>query len=116
MEIVINSTPSVQPNEVENLIQEGCVLVDVRENDEWISGHHSNAIHIPMGEIMENMNSFHQNEKYIFVCRSGSRSARVTNYMISQDIQAYKMSGGMKELRNFTEKIYDLEGNPGQII
>ena len=116
MELGINSTPSVQPNEVENFIQEGCVLVDVREIDEWISGHHVDAIHIPMGEIMENMNSFHQNEKYIFVCRSGSRSARVTNYMISQDIEAYNMSGGMKELRNFTKKIYDSEGNPGQII
>ena len=116
MELGINSTPSVQPNEVENFIKEGFVLVDVREIDEWTSGHHVNAIHIPMGEIMENMNSFHQDEKYIFVCRSGSRSARVTNYMISQDIEAYDMSGGMKELRNFTKKIYDSEGNPGQII
>ena len=116
MELGINSTPSVQPNEVENLIQEGCVLVDVRENDEWTSGHHVNAIHIPMGEIMDNMNSFHQNEKYIFVCRSGSRSARVTNYMISQGLEAYNMSGGMKELRNFTKEIYDSEGNLGQII
>ena len=42
--------------------------------------------------------------------------ARVTNYMISQDIEAYNMSGGMKELRNFTENIHDSEGNPGQII
>ena len=116
MELGINSTPSVQPNEVEDLIQDGFVLVDVREKDEWISGHHVDAIHIPMGEIMENMNSFNLNEKYIVVCRSGSRSARVTNYMISQDIEAYNMSGGMKELRNFTKKIYDSEGNPGQII
>ena len=116
MELGINSTPSVQPNEVENFIQEGCVLVDVREIDEWTSGHHVNAIHIPMGEIINNMNSFHENEKYIFVCRSGSRSASVTNFMISQDIEAYNMSGGMKELRSFTEKIYDSEGNPGQII
>ena len=52
MELGINSTPSVQPNEVENFIKEGCVLVDVREIDEWTSGHHVNAIHIPMGEIM----------------------------------------------------------------
>ena len=71
MELGINSIPSVQPNEVENLSQEGCVLVDVRETDEWMSGHHVNAIHIPMGEIMDNMNSFYQNKKYIFVCRSG---------------------------------------------
>ena len=66
--------------------------------------------------MIENMNNFHQNEKYIFVCRSGSRSARVTNYMISQDIEAYNMSGGMKELKKFTENIHDSEGNPGQII
>ena len=73
MELGISSTPSVQPNEVENLIQDGYVLVDVRENDEWTSGHHVGAIHIPMGEIMENINNFHQNEKYIFVCFSECR-------------------------------------------
>ena len=44
MELGINSIPSVQPNEVENLIEEGCVLIDVRENDEWTSGHHIGAI------------------------------------------------------------------------
>ena len=116
MELGTNSTPSVQPNEVENLVQTGFTLIDVREDDEWISGHHANATHIPMGKIIESMSSFNQNDKYIFVCRSGSRSAKVTNYMISQGIEAYNMSGGMKELRNFTEEIYDKEGNPGQII
>ena len=59
MELGINSTPSVQPNEVENFIQEGCILVDVREIDEWTSGHHVNAIHIPMGEIMETVSYTH---------------------------------------------------------
>ena len=116
MELGTNSTPSVQPNEVENLVQTGFTLIDVREDDEWTSGHYAYATHIPMGKIMESMNSFNQNEKYIFVCRSGSRSAKVTNYMISQGIEAYNMSGGMKELRNFTEEIYDKEGKPGQII
>ena len=52
----------------------------------------------------------------LFVCRSGSRSGRVTNYVNSVDIESYNLSGGMKELQKFTKEIVDLEGNPGQII
>jgi hypothetical protein len=40
----------------------------------------------------------------------------VTNFISSQDIESYNLSGGMKELQNFTEKIFNSEGKPGQII
>ena len=69
-----------------------------------------------MGSIVENIDKLMFDKKYIFVCRSGSRSGRVTNYVNSVDIESYNLSGGMKELQKFTKEIVDLEGNPGQII
>jgi hypothetical protein len=36
--------------------------------------------------------------------------------MISKNIESYNLSGGMKQLKNFSDKIYDLDGNSGQII
>tara|TARA_B100001996_G_scaffold270884_1_gene211973 strand:- start:933 stop:1283 length:351 start_codon:yes stop_codon:yes gene_type:complete len=112
----ISQTPSIEPEQLENLIQDGFTLIDVREQDEWNAGHHQSAEHIPMGMITESMNRFKENEKYIFVCRSGARSGRVTNFIASKDIESYNLSGGMKELQNYTEKIFNSEGNPGQII
>ena len=112
----ISDTPSIEPEQLENLIQDGFKLIDVREQDEWNAGHHQSAEHIPMGMITESIDSFKDSEKYIFVCRSGARSGRVTNFISSQDIESYNLSGGMKELQNFTEKIFNSEGKPGQII
>jgi len=112
----INNTPSVMPKDLENLIQQGYQLIDVRENDEWDAGHYKSATHIPMQSIIENIDRLMADKKYIFVCRSGARSGRVTNYVNSVDIESYNLSGGMKELQKFTKEIVDLEGNTGQII
>ena len=40
----------------------------------------------------------------------------MTNFMISKNIESYNLAGGMKQLKNFTDEIYNLEGNSGQII
>ena len=116
MVLDINNTPSVMPKDLENLIQQGYQLIDVRENDEWDAGHYKSATHIPMQSIIENIDRLMADKKYIFVCRSGARSGRVTNYVNSVDIESYNLSGGMKELQKFTKEIVDLEGNTGQII
>ena len=55
MVLGINNTPSVMPEDLENLIQQGYQLIDVRENDEWDAGHYKNATHIPMGSIVESI-------------------------------------------------------------
>jgi len=112
----INNIPSVEPETLEDLLKEGYLLIDVREQDEWDAGHHKNASHLPMGEIIEKVDNFNNNEKYIFVCRSGARSGRVTSFMISKNFESYNLSGGMKQLKNFSDEIYDLDGNSGQII
>ena len=116
MVLGINNTPSVEAENLEVLLQEGYQLIDVREQDEWDAGHHKRANHLPMGEVVEKIDNFNIEEKYIFVCRSGARSGRVTNFMISKNVESYNLTGGMKQLKNFTDEIYDSEGNSGQII
>ena len=116
MVLGINNTPSIEPENLEDLLQEGYQLIDVREQDEWDAGHHKRASHLPMGEVVEKIDNFNNNEKYIFVCRSGARSEKVTNFMISKNVESYNLIGGMKQLKNFTDEIYNLEGNSGQII
>ena len=43
----INS--EIEPEDLQQKLDDGWKLVDVREDDEWMYGHHSEAQHIKMG-------------------------------------------------------------------
>lgn len=67
-------------------------VVDVREQDEWDAGHVPHAIHIPMGEIVERIAEVP--DGVAVICHSGSRSARVVQYLESQGYTAANVVGG----------------------
>lgn len=111
-----NKVPSVDASEVETLISNGYLLIDVREDDEWEAGHHRDATHISMGTIEENLSKFSKDADYIIVCRSGARSSRVSNYLLSNDFKVSNLDGGMKALLSVTDNIVNSKGSSGQII
>ena len=53
----------------------GVVVVDVREQAEWTQGHIPNAVHIPLGTLMNRPRELLQQDGIIFVCAEGVRSA-----------------------------------------
>ncbi|MEE1939487.1 rhodanese-like domain-containing protein [Streptomyces sp. TRM 70361] len=74
------------------------LLLDVREDDEWVAGHAEGAVHVPMsafvarfGEVAERA----ADRKVYVVCRVGGRSAQVTQYLLGQGIDAVNVDGGM---------------------
>lgn len=111
-----NAIQEVQPENLENLLVEGYELIDVREQDEWDAGHHSGANHVPMGSLSEKINEFSKDKKYIIICRSGGRSARVCSYMEKEGYSSFNLKGGMKKLSLTSEKIFDLHGTTGTVI
>ena len=50
------------------------VVVDVRRDDEWVTGHVSGAIHIPIDDLPGNMDQVPQDKKVLFICAAGVRS------------------------------------------
>ena len=50
------------------------VVVDVRRDDEWVTGHVSAAIHIPVDDLPGNMDQVPQDKKVLFICAAGVRS------------------------------------------
>ena len=110
----INS--EIEPEDLQQKLDDGWKLVDVREDDEWMYGHHSEAEHIKMGDITDKLNVFEKNEKYVSVCRSGQRSGKVSEFLRTKDIISYNLLGGMKKLSNFSTEIISSNGNPGTII
>lgn len=87
------------PNEVAERLKKGEKLniLDVREHDEWESGHIPGAKHIPLGEINRALNEVDPKQETVVVCRSGGRSGRACEYLSSLGYNVVNMPGGMSE-------------------
>ncbi len=65
------------------LIEEGAVVVDVREQAEWDAGHIPGAIHLPLGEIAQGHNQLplrHSADR----CLSQRQPQRARNGIVTQ--------------------------------
>lgn len=72
-------------------------LLDVREDDEWAAGHVPNATHIPVRQLGARTAELPQDREIYVICRSGVRSARVTQALIGAGWQAFNVGGGMQD-------------------
>ncbi|OAB48312.1 rhodanese-like domain-containing protein [Paenibacillus antarcticus] len=95
----MSNTPvnELDVEEVQEMIAKGekIDIIDVREDDEWESGHISQAKHIPLGTLTARHQELDANQVTIMVCRSGGRSARACEYLTEQGYKVINMSGGM---------------------
>jgi len=90
---------SIGPAVATGLINhESAVVLDVRENAEFSSGHILNAIHIPFSSIQTQLKKLEKfREKPIIVsCRSGSRSNSVCKQLRKEGFEhLYNLQGGV---------------------
>ena len=71
-------------------------LIDVRENKELEISKISQAIHIPMNTIPDNLNHIPSTKPIIIMCKSGGRSAQVCEYLQNQGYSnIYNLKGGI---------------------
>lgn len=71
------------------------VILDVREPDEWAAGHIDGALHVPMGAVPQHLEELPDDHRLAVICRSGGRSARVTDYLRQHGLDAVNVDGGM---------------------
>jgi rhodanese-related sulfurtransferase len=69
-------------------------IIDVREPNEWESGHIAHAVLVPLSTVPERLGAFDGSPTYV-VCRSGARSANACRYLAEQGIDAVNVAGGM---------------------
>ena len=53
---------------------DGSVVIDVRRDDEWVTGHVAGAIHVPVDDLTDNMDKIPTDKKVFFICAAGVRS------------------------------------------
>ena len=75
---------------------EDFMLLDVRNIQEVLFSKINGSIHIPMNEIMNRINELDSNKEVIIQCKSGKRSARVCEYLMTQNFKNVKnLTGGI---------------------
>jgi rhodanese-related sulfurtransferase len=89
--------PSSLPEVGVSDVPESAVLLDVREPDEWQAGHAPDAVHIPMTLFADRLDEVPEGDPVYVICRSGGRSARVTQYLNANGWEAVNVAGGMLE-------------------
>lgn len=83
------------------------VLIDVRRPDEWAQGTIPNVERVVLDELPEYLKTLDKSKTYIMICRSGARSGRACEYMLSEGFQKpVNFSGGMLD---WYDSGYDLE-------
>lgn len=93
------SAISISPQQAAQMqTEKNAVIIDVRETDEWNSGHIAGAIHVPLGQIQTRLNELtrYQNSPVIMQCRSGGRSTKAATLLTEAGFKAvYNMDGGL---------------------
>lgn len=87
--------PSV---DYKSLVENGAVLLDVRTDAEFRSGHIAKAKHIPLNEISANAKKLNKSLPVICYCASGMRSAMAVRQLRAQGFQNVFNGGGMAGL------------------
>lgn len=77
---------------------QGALILDVREPDEWTQFHIPGAVLIPLGELPNRLNEVPKDGEVVVVCRSGNRSATGRDILLNAGFPLVtSMAGGVTQ-------------------
>ncbi|HEX4983059.1 MAG TPA: rhodanese-like domain-containing protein [Ilumatobacteraceae bacterium] len=84
----------ISVDELAERLATGSRLIDVREHDEFDSGHVPGAVHVALGTVPDNVGLFRGEGPAYVICRSGGRSLRACEFLAEQGVEAVNVAGG----------------------
>ena len=84
----------IDVDRLEVVLEEGGVLVDVREPAEYAAGHVPGARLIPMGQLTSRLEELDRRTRVHLICASGNRSGAMTDVLIARRFDAVNVLGG----------------------
>ncbi len=99
--IVPKVSTTIEPDEVQELLakNEKIVILDVRQQHEYRSGHIKGAQHIPLMELNKRIHELRKDSTIVTVCHSGRRSAQAAKLLQREGFTVRNMVGGMMRWR-----------------
>jgi rhodanese-related sulfurtransferase len=90
-----DEVPAVPVQEAIAAAASGEYLLDVREQGEWAEVHAPSATLLPMSGLRERTGELPEDGRILVICRSGARSAAVTEALVGVGYPAVNVAGGM---------------------
>jgi rhodanese-related sulfurtransferase len=87
--------PEVEASEGAARVDQGALLLDVRQPEEWDAGRAPAATLIPLGELEARLDELPTDREIVCVCRTGARSAHAAAFLATQGRTAMNLWGGM---------------------
>jgi len=88
--------PEVGVDELDRARGEGSPVIDVRQPDEYDAAHVPGAKLIPLAEVGMRVGEIPDEGPVYVICLSGGRSARATEFLRRQGVDARSVAGGTK--------------------
>ena len=80
------SVREITIDELKSALGSGAQVIDVRETDEYVSGHVPAATHVPLGTVPSNVDLFRSDVDIFVICHSGGRSMRACEFLQDEGI------------------------------
>ena len=80
--------------EVEKLKDNKFQVLDVRTNEEYLSGSFESAIHIPLDDLRNRLNELEKSKTYLVYCRTGLRSYIACRILLQNGFKVMNITGG----------------------
>ena len=106
----------IDPVEADRLVADGALMVDVREDDEWAAGHAPEAVHLPMGQVVDRIDELPVERTIVCMCRVGGRSGSVALHLAGSGYDVRNIAGGMQAWAAQGLPVVDASGHPGRVI
>lgn len=91
------SGEEVSIEELEEARRAGGLVVDVRQPEEYESGHLPGAWLVPMGDVVARAGEVPLGQPVYVICATGVRSLKVARFYRSRGIDAWSVAGGTQE-------------------
>lgn len=83
-------------DELEDRLAAGAFLVDVRETDEYLSGHVPGAVSVPLSELVQRAEECRdpRGNGTLMICKVGGRSASACAHLAGLGFEVTNVAGG----------------------
>lgn len=90
----MSALQEIDIDELANRLDAGTVLIDVREPDEYTSGHVPGAVPIPLSELADRTDEVPSGEPVLVICKAGGRSMRACEMLAPLGRDVTNVAGG----------------------
>ena len=97
------SLPTISPDQAKRLLDQGAILIDIREADEHARERIAGARHLPLSKLDQADMAVHEGKPVLFHCKSGGRTLANGQRLagkLAEGCEAYIVEGGLDAWKN----------------